>query len=140
MPCCSQRSGGPLVLEISKAPSHGEITTDYQHSKRAVRRDEEGRDLAFSPTDDASDVDQYLRSLFPIPFDYLDKNHPQDIGSMHWVLLIKSNRNLSLEDLNKPLATGCDFLAARTPKGKPWTEQKIFVGWSPNALLCLCCQ
>jgi len=74
-----------------------------------------------------TEIDAYLRELFPLLFTHLDQWHPitpKTLHRYHWSLLTKENQTLYISKLSKP--TDADVLRTRSPAGHKWTEQIIY--------------
>ncbi|KAG1733228.1 uncharacterized protein EDB91DRAFT_1084504 [Suillus paluster] len=116
------------------APDTAKIE-ELRRLKLAVSKGPDGDDLQFAPGMTKSDVDGYLRTLFPHLFDYLE-NHNDDrknsnstlagADGFRWYLIVKSGKNMvksSQEGL-----TGSDILRTHHSAGRKWTDQFIYFG------------
>ena len=66
---------------------------------------DENQDLAFDRMWNASEIDHWMRQLFPQPFKWLDARWGKpDEGVFHWLLLQKDQRRLFV--LDRPKMTG----------------------------------
>jgi hypothetical protein len=73
------------------------------------------------------DIDKKLRTLFPKVFTYLDEQHPNDGGQIHWALAAKSGATtMTLSGISNPC--GEDITDTRHPKGKKWNTQSMYFG------------
>lgn len=73
-------------------------------------------------------LDQWLRTLFPHVFNWLDgesSTPDEQQPERHWRLL-KSYRNKLKKDRDTP--NGTDMYHARGAAGKQWLESKIYIG------------
>ncbi|KAF8837817.1 hypothetical protein BDN67DRAFT_1013585 [Paxillus ammoniavirescens] len=77
-----------------------------------------------------SDVDQYLRTLFPKLFEYMDDEDGPTEAGYSWVLLIKSRTSLTVS--SKGNLSGADILDSRTPGSRKWELQSVYLGTVPK--------
>jgi hypothetical protein len=116
------------------APDTAKIE-DLRKLKLAVSKGTDGKDLQIAPSMTKSDIDEYLRTLFPRLFNFLE-NHSaasSDANStslsgdgFYWYLIVKSGKNMvksSQEGL-----TGNGVLKTRHPTGRKWSDQFIYFG------------
>ncbi|KAI0060243.1 hypothetical protein BV25DRAFT_1839774 [Artomyces pyxidatus] len=121
-------------MNRTTSPHRGEIEEFTRHGL-AVCKGPDNEDISFTTNMDASDIDTYLRQLFPDVFQYLDETFPLAAGKVHWVILVKGQRTLVIVD--KPNPTARDVLQARWPASKKWDEQtskheipeEVYEGW-----------
>ncbi|KAG1849629.1 hypothetical protein DFJ58DRAFT_729420 [Suillus subalutaceus] len=123
---CMKRKVAPDMAKIE----------ELRRLKLAVSKGPDGDNLQIAPGMTKSDIDRYLRTLFPRLFDYLE-NHDDDgrnnsnltlagADGFRWYLIVKSGKNMvksSQEGL-----TGSEVLKTRHPAGRKWTDQFIYFG------------
>ncbi|KAG1883228.1 hypothetical protein F4604DRAFT_1677588 [Suillus subluteus] len=82
-----------------------------------------------APSMTNSDIDKYLRTLFPRLFKFLENHKSSNLTSedgFYWYLIVKSGKNMvksSQEGL-----TGNEVLKTRHPASWKWTDQFIYFG------------
>lgn len=105
--------------------------------KLAVSKGTDSKDLQIAPSMTKSDIDEYLRALFPHLFDFLENHNVANSNSnsnsmsedgFYWYLIVKSGKNMvksSQEGL-----TGNEVLKTRHPAGRKWSDQFVYFGES----------
>ncbi|KAI0054647.1 hypothetical protein BV25DRAFT_469027 [Artomyces pyxidatus] len=81
----------------------------------------------FQPGMTTDDIDTYLRTLFPVAFDHLDRitaSKPSE--DFLWVLFVKGRNRFTASSKVEP--SGADVLQTRTPDLKPWRERTVYIG------------
>ncbi|KAG1853946.1 hypothetical protein F4604DRAFT_1932914 [Suillus subluteus] len=103
-------------------------TEGLRKLKLAVSKGPDDEDLQIAPNMTKSDIDEYLHTLFPRLFDFLENRHiaNKNSDSTYWYLIVKSGKDMvksSQEGL-----TGNEVLKTRHPAGRKWTDQFIYFG------------
>ncbi|KAG2342570.1 hypothetical protein BDR05DRAFT_948925 [Suillus weaverae] len=114
------------------APDTAKIE-DLRKLKLAVSKGTDDKDLQIASSMTKSDIDQYLRTLFPRLFDFLENHSVANLNlnstsgdGFYWYLIVKSGKNMvksSQEGL-----TGNDVLKTCHPAGQKWSDQFIYFG------------
>ncbi|KAG1889906.1 hypothetical protein F4604DRAFT_1673431 [Suillus subluteus] len=114
------------------APDTAKIE-ELRKLKLAVSKGTDGKDLQIASSMTKSDIDEYLRTLFPRLFDFLENHSVASSNSnstsrdgFYWYLIVKSGKNMvksSQEGL-----TGNKVLKTRHPAGRKWSDQSIYFG------------
>jgi hypothetical protein len=74
-----------------------------------------------------SEIDDWLRTLFPLVFQWLDTRWGKpESGRFHWALLQKSYSRLIV--LDRPAMTGKDLFLVRGAAGKSFMLHTIYIG------------
>lgn len=90
----------------------------------------------FKPSWTKYDIDSWLSITFPQVWLWLMENRKlddDDENHGYWVLLSRINRRL-VEFVKKGPVSGRDLEMIKSPKGKKWTEQKLYFGAYPDTL------
>ena len=82
-------------------------------------------DIMFRISWDSEKLHNWLRGLLPVPFERLDILWDEDNYPYPWRLLQENHGWLKLQS---QVPQGYDFVNAKSAKGKPWQDGKLYVG------------
>jgi len=116
------------------APDNAKIE-ELRELKLAVSKEPNGDNLQIASSMTKSDIDRYLRILFPRLFGFLDNHcagnkNLTSADGFCWYLIIKSGKNMVKSSQEGPGLTGDDVLKTRHPAGRKWNDQFIYFGES----------
>lgn len=120
----SSRIQSDRTLIDERTPSVADVEI-YRASGMAIRHIDQV--LTYEITWDLQEIDDWMRSLFPKAFEWLDARWGvPEAGELHWVLLQKSRQRLYI--LDRPQMTGDDLREAQRVPGRGWEDHTLRIG------------
>lgn len=109
------------------------VEKEYQRHRQygmIVHKGKTGKDLQFEKDMTEEEVDQWLRELFPLPFEFLDLMYPNDIdqGLRHWALLEKHRFKITVVQCKS--TDGRELSSSKGNGSRPWAEYAVRFGES----------
>jgi hypothetical protein len=85
------------------------------------------QDLLYGPKWPQQRIDQWLREVLPLLFEFLDRRYPENAApAYHWVLVRKSRQTQYV--LQRTTITGEELEEAKGSNARKWQDHSIRIG------------